>query len=87
MQALKRALKIDPSHPELHTCIVHFLKYRREKLSNQSGPIVDVIENEISRLISTTDPEKLNKDFLEKHKDSVPHRLQGIRLSFGFSLN
>ncbi|XP_066937561.1 N-alpha-acetyltransferase 15, NatA auxiliary subunit isoform X2 [Macrobrachium rosenbergii] len=79
LQALKRALKLEPTHPELHTCLVRFLKFRNEKLAGQSGAVVDVISKEVTRLLPTTDPTTLNEDFLNSHQDSIPHRLQAAR--------
>lgn len=79
LQALKRALRIEPNHPELHTCIIRFLQYRQEKLSNHNSVVVDVINKEVNRLLPTTDPTRLNEDFLNNNQDSLPHRLQAAR--------
>nr|XP_045626125.1 N-alpha-acetyltransferase 15, NatA auxiliary subunit-like [Procambarus clarkii] len=79
LQALKRALKLEPHNPELHTCLIRFLQYRQEKLSNQCGTIVDVINREVTRLLPTMDPNKLNEDFLNNNQESLPHRLQAAR--------
>lgn len=76
-QALKRALSIEPNHPELHTCLIRFLQYRQEKLSSHHNVVVEVINREVNRLLPTTDPTRLNEDFLNNNQDSVPHRLQG----------
>lgn len=79
LQALKRALNLEPSHPELHTCLIRFLQYRQEKLSAHHSVVVDVINREVNRLLPTTDPTQLNEDFLNNNQDSVPHRLQAAR--------
>ncbi|KAG7177641.1 N-alpha-acetyltransferase 15, NatA auxiliary subunit-like 2 [Homarus americanus] len=79
LQALKRALKLEPTNPELHTCLIRFLQYRQDKLTNQCGTIVDVINREVTRLLPTTEPNKLNEDFLNNNQESLPHRLQAAR--------
>ncbi|XP_069977834.1 N-alpha-acetyltransferase 15, NatA auxiliary subunit [Penaeus vannamei] len=79
LQALKRALKLEENHPELHSCLVRFLRYRQDKLASLTGPIIDVINKEVNRLQPTADPTKLNEDFLNKNQDSLPHRLQAAR--------
>ncbi|XP_071539281.1 N-alpha-acetyltransferase 15, NatA auxiliary subunit isoform X2 [Panulirus ornatus] len=79
LQALKRALKLEPCNPELHTCLIRFLLYRQEKLTNYNETIVDVINREVTRLLPTTDPNKLNEDFLNNNQESFLHRLQAAR--------
>ncbi|MPC44670.1 N-alpha-acetyltransferase 15, NatA auxiliary subunit [Portunus trituberculatus] len=76
LQALKRALDLEPNNPELHTCLIRFLQYRQEKLQGHHSVVVDVINREVNRLLPTTDPTQLNEDFLNNNQDSVPHRLQ-----------
>ena len=76
-QALKRALNLEPGHPEVHTCVIRFLQYRQEKLSGHNSVVVDVINKEVNRLLPTTDATQLNEDFLNDNQNSVPHRLQG----------
>lgn len=39
--------------------------------------MVDVINREVNRLLPTTDPTRLNEDFLNNNQSSIPHRLQG----------
>ena len=80
-QSLKRAVNIDKSHSELHTCIVRYLKYYQEKLSTTEGPVVDVIRKELSNFTTTLDPVIFNEDFLNKFQDCIPHRFQGTFIS------
>ncbi|XP_076045316.1 N-alpha-acetyltransferase 15/16 isoform X2 [Oratosquilla oratoria] len=81
LQALKRAMKVDAENPELHTCTVQFLQYRRQKLSGlvSNDPVIEVINQEVERLLPTTDPTQLNEDFINRHKEWLPHRLQAAK--------
>lgn len=80
LQSLKRAHKLEPGNPELHTCFVRFLKYRLEKFGSDSdSPVSQVSNLELNKLLNTTDPTQLNEDFLNNHQESLPHRLQAAR--------
>lgn len=78
LQSLKRAHKLEAGNPELHTCFVRFLKYRLDKFESDS-PVAQVSILELNKLLNTTDPTQLNEDFLNKHQESLPHRLQAAR--------
>lgn len=69
---------MDARNPELHTCMVRFLKYRQERLAGgDSSPVLEVIDKELTKHLSTLDPVQINEDFLNRFLDSAPHRLQG----------
>ncbi|CAL4189192.1 unnamed protein product, partial [Meganyctiphanes norvegica] len=78
--SLKRAHKLEPQNPELHTCFVRFLQHRQEKFgSDAESPVAQVINLELNNLLTNTDPTQLNEDFLNKHQESIAHRLQAAR--------
>ncbi|KAK3861210.1 hypothetical protein Pcinc_032785 [Petrolisthes cinctipes] len=79
LQALKRALRLERNHPELHTCLIRFLKYRQDKLSSEDTTIPEVISVELTRLLPKTDPTRLNEDFLNNNQNSLPHRLHAAK--------
>ena len=77
-QCLKRAVKIDNEMCDLHSCVVRFLKYVKDKIPKSDDDAVSkVISLELKKIIHTTDPQAYNEDFLNKHSSSVPHRFQG----------
>jgi hypothetical protein len=82
LQSVKRALKVDPNHPQVHSCLIRLHRFltKGDLLSeNVSHPAVaSVLNSETQPLFSNhNDAEQLNKEFLEQNKNSLPHLLQG----------
>ncbi len=81
-QSVKRALKVDPNHPQLHSCLIrlhHFLTKGDLLNENISHPAVaSVLKSETQPLFRHhQEAEQLNKEFLEENANSLPHLLQG----------
>ena len=82
VQSVKRALKVDPNHPQLHSCLIRLHRFlsNGDLLSeNVSHPAVAaVLNSETQPLFSHhQEAEQLNKEFLEQKIYSLPHLLQG----------
>lgn len=79
-QALKQLIKLDENSPDSHRCLIKFF----HKISSSSSPVTDadkliwnVLEAEkinLSQLHGISLVE-VNRSFLEKHKDSLLHRV------------
>ena len=83
VQSVKRALKVDPDHPLLHSCLVrlhHFLTKGDLLNGSVSHPAVaSVLQSETDTLFRHhKEAEPLNRDFLDRNARSLPHLLQGI---------
>uniref|UniRef100_A0A8C9Z3Y8 N-alpha-acetyltransferase 15, NatA auxiliary subunit n=1 Tax=Sander lucioperca TaxID=283035 RepID=A0A8C9Z3Y8_SANLU len=80
LQSVKRALAIDPDHPWLHQCLVRFFKGVSE--SKELLEVVrTVLKQEITRLFGDSNAMSFNQAYLNKHSNSIPHRLAGTLLS------
>ena len=82
LQSIKRALKVDPSHPQLHSCLVRLYRFLQDAdllSENAAQPAVAaVLKKETQSLFGEcVDGEQLNKEFLERNANSLPHLLQG----------
>jgi len=92
VQSVKRALKVDPNHPQVHSCIIRLHRFltNGDLLSESvSHPAVAaVLNSETQPLFSNQqDAEQLNKEFLEKNNNSLPHLLQGDHIFFNIPTN
>ncbi|XP_061581901.1 N-alpha-acetyltransferase 15, NatA auxiliary subunit a [Cololabis saira] len=79
LQAIKRAVAIEPSDPWLHQCLVRFFKGVSES-ADLAKPVRTVLNQEISRLFGESNPQSFNKNFLSQHSSSIPHRLAAAKM-------
>lgn len=81
VQSVKRALKADPDHPELHSCLIRLFRFLEEgKLLSDTvsnAAVAAVLQTESQTLFNNMDASQLNKQFLEHKANSLPHLLQG----------
>ena len=81
VQSVKRALKVDANHPELHSCLIRLFRFLDEgKLLSDAvsnAAVAAVLQTESQTLFNNMDASQLNKQFLEHKANSLPHRLQG----------
>ncbi|KAA8594466.1 hypothetical protein FQN60_011601, partial [Etheostoma spectabile] len=79
LQSVKRALAIDPDHPWLHQCLVRFFKGVSE--SKELPEVVrTVLKQEITRLFGDSNAMSFNQAYLNKHSNSIPHRLAAAKM-------
>ncbi|KAJ8676612.1 hypothetical protein QAD02_012399, partial [Eretmocerus hayati] len=79
LRSIKRAHRLDPNNPELHSCLVRFLKHVAGATLDQT--VSEVVRRQsISIFGQAADAAKLNADFLAKNDSSLPHRLQAARM-------
>ncbi|XP_046854398.1 N-alpha-acetyltransferase 15, NatA auxiliary subunit-like [Xenia sp. Carnegie-2017] len=81
LQSLKRAVIVDPTHPKLHECLVKFSKKVSER-KNIEAVIKEVINKETKPLYHGLELLDFNKEFLNKHKHSLPHQLAGAAMLY-----
>ena len=83
VQSIKRALKVDPDHPQLHSCIIRLHRFlAKSDLLNESvshPAVTSVLKSETEPLFRHHhEAEQLNREFLKQNANSLPHLLQGI---------
>lgn len=91
-QSVKRALKVDPNHPQLHSCLIRLHRFlTKGDLLNESvshPAVAAVLKSETEPLFRHhQQAEQLNQEFLEQNANSLPHLLQGIPTYIGSSLD
>ena len=81
VQSVKRALKVDANHPELHSCLIRLFRFlEEEKLLSDAvsnAAVAAVLKTESQTLFNNLDATQLNKEFLEHKANSLPHLHQG----------
>ncbi|XP_003703292.1 N-alpha-acetyltransferase 15/16 isoform X2 [Megachile rotundata] len=83
LRSIKRAHKLDPNHPDLHTCIVNFILYIShlglekvvyEVVKRQTAGIYSTSNTMVSTLV------QFNAEFLKRNRNSLPHLLQAAKV-------
>lgn len=82
LQALKRARRIDPDHPQMYSCLVRYYE-----VLERVGPTIDpnvktVIDNERKNLFHGLSVQQLTDNFLKKHTGSIGHILEAAKWIF-----
>lgn len=80
LQSIKRAHRLDSNNPDLHSCIVRFL--RHIAAARLDGPVAEVVERQTKEIYSSPDPIKFNNAFLIKNSKSLSHLLQAGRMLY-----
>lgn len=71
LQSLKRAVKIDPNHPIVHSCIIKYQKSLNEMQNDMDENVKNVINIEANTLFKGKQrPNELNEFYLEQNKNS-----------------
>nr|CAI5821462.1 unnamed protein product [Callosobruchus analis] len=71
LQSLKRAHKVEPRNPRLHSCLVRFYQYVQNVKDSWDPRIEEVVQKETQLYFDGKDAHQLNRDFLESNKDSM----------------
>ncbi|CAH1984620.1 unnamed protein product [Acanthoscelides obtectus] len=71
LQSLKRAHKVEPRNPRLHSCLVRFYQYVQNVKDSWDPRIEEVVQKETQIYFDGKDAHHLNRDFLESNKDSL----------------
>lgn len=77
LQSIKRAYRLDPENPQLHTCLIRYHEYCSKYLSTLEEPVCTVIIQEAQPILQGRDAHQLNSEFLSKHSHSLPSILEG----------
>ncbi|XP_011499374.1 PREDICTED: N-alpha-acetyltransferase 15, NatA auxiliary subunit [Ceratosolen solmsi marchali] len=80
LRSVNRAHRLEPNNPELHSCLVRFL--RHTSTSNHGSIVNEVIKRQSTGIFSNTNAFQLNSDYLIKNSKSLPHLLQGARMLY-----
>lgn len=80
LQSIKRAHRLDSNNPDLHSCLVRFLRHTAAE--HLEGAVAEVVKRQTSEIFSSRDAAQFNADFLKKNSNSLPHLLQTARMTY-----
>ena len=80
LQSIKRALKVNPNDPRVHGCLVRFQRFI-ETSTDLAGPVKQVLGQETQSIFTTKTAKERNEQFIQKHRESLDHRVQGKHFS------
>ena len=75
LQSIKRALKVDPSDPKVHGCLIRFQKFIEE--NSIAGPVKQVLDQETQSIFTTKLAKDRNEQFMQKNDAVLEHRVIG----------
>ncbi|KAF4525642.1 hypothetical protein B566_EDAN001242 [Ephemera danica] len=81
LQSIKRAFRLDPESPALHSCLVRFLVFLARSGSLDPA-VTEVVNQETKNIFKGRDARQLNAQFLARHGRSLPARLEVARMMY-----
>lgn len=81
LQSIKRAWKIDPTNPRLHSNVIRFYCIVSRK-TDLPDPVRTVLSQEMDKIYGDKNANELNEEFLSRFSNSLPHLLQGARMKY-----
>ncbi|KAH8408887.1 hypothetical protein KR009_003359 [Drosophila setifemur] len=81
LQSIQRARAVNPAHPEVHSCVVRFMKSLAATVKQQplNEHVQQVLDKATKELIGSKTPQQLNDEFIAKHNASILHLYEGAR--------
>lgn len=77
LQSIKRALKVNPSDPRLHGCLIRFQRFIEDKSEGFAEPVKKVLDQETQSIFTTKSAKERNDKFLQTHQTKLDHRVVG----------
>eukprot|EP00245_Coleochaete_scutata_P016412 TRINITY_DN7656_c0_g1_i1.p1 TRINITY_DN7656_c0_g1~~TRINITY_DN7656_c0_g1_i1.p1 ORF type:complete len:640 (-),score=182.18 TRINITY_DN7656_c0_g1_i1:425-2110(-) len=84
LQALKKVMRIDPEHPDVHRCFVrffHLIESLPEAEGSAEALVRQVIAAEQGELRGDKTLVDCNDEFLARHSSSLPHRAAAAEMT------
>lgn len=82
LQSLKRAHKVDPKNPKLHSCLIRFHQIIQEQKGGWDPSVEEVIMQETKIYFDGKGAKELNKEFLENNSDSLRAVFEGTKMMY-----
>lgn len=82
LQSIKRAYKLNPTHPKLHSCLIRFSEVINRNKDNWDPIILEVINQEMEPLFKGKDAGQMNKEFLELNSNRLEASLEAAKMMY-----
>lgn len=82
LQSIKRAHKLNPSNPKLHSCLIRFYAHVNQSKESWDAAVEEVVKSEVKSLFNDKDAKQLNKEYLEMHSNSLECILEGAKMLY-----
>lgn len=82
LQSLKRAYKVDPTNPRLHSCLIRLHQFVQKNEGSWDPSVEQVIMQETKVYFEGKDAISLNKEFLERNSNSLRAGLEGAKVMY-----
>ncbi|SPP89997.1 N-alpha-acetyltransferase 16, NatA auxiliary subunit [Drosophila guanche] len=81
LQSIQRARVVNKAHPEIHSCIIRFMKSLSSAFKQQplNEHVQKVLNKATEELIGSKTLQELNDEFIAKHNASILHLYEGAR--------
>lgn len=85
LRSIKRAHRLNPNNPDLHTCLVRFLLHINR--SPLEGAVGEVVKRQTAGIFSASNALQMNAQYLKKNNQSLPHLFQGAKMLYALDPN
>lgn len=82
LQSIKRAYKLHPDHPKLHSCLIRFSEVINRNKGNWDPIILEVVNQEVAPFFKGKDAAQMNKEFLEMNSNRLDATLEGAKMMY-----
>lgn len=83
LQSIKRAFRLQPSQPQLHSCLIRFalkLVTLRKHDPPVEQPVMTVLDQEMEPILRGRSAEEINNEYLAENSKNLPALFEGATI-------
>lgn len=82
LQSIKRAYKLNATHPKLHSCLIRFSGVINRNKDSWDPVILEVVNQEMEPLFKGKQAIQMNKEFLEANSNRLDATLEAAKIIY-----
>ncbi|XP_071055801.1 N-alpha-acetyltransferase 15, NatA auxiliary subunit isoform X2 [Onthophagus taurus] len=82
LQSIKRAFKLNPNNPKLHSCLIRFYLIMEQNKKTWDEVVSSVIFQESEHFYRGKDAKQLNKEFMDSNSNSLPATFEACKIMY-----
>jgi peptide alpha-N-acetyltransferase len=82
LQSIKRAHRLDPNNPKLHSYLILYHGYLTRWQGSLDASVATVLKQEMEPIFRARDPHQMNAEFLAANSDSLEALLESARMMY-----
>lgn len=82
LQSIKRAYRLDPNNPKLHSCLIVYNGYLARWQGSLEAPVATVLKQEMEPVFRGRDAHQMNTEFLAANSKSLEALFESARMMY-----